>query len=283
MRIYAVANQKGGVGKTTSTINLGRALSELGRRVLVVDCDPQGHLSEAIGVLDATLERSDTGATLARAMLGEWSGELGDLLHKVADNLYVIPTNDDMFLLEPQMYPRSGREYLLSRFLDHLADVFDDVVLDCPPSLGAINDSCLVATHHHVTPSGINVDGQIIIPVAAEDSSIRALRLMLRQIRTLCQGLRIQLTIGGLLVNQYDSRRGNIATSTLAAFQQHPLGVLEIIHDRAKVRDSWRMQTSLLDHAPDSDNAERYRSLAHRLATGEIVGTVATPDEVVPA
>lgn len=271
MRVYAVANQKGGVGKTTSTINLGRALAELGRRVLVVDFDPQGHLTEAIGAAEAPAE----GANLARALLGQWSGELGELLHKVSDNLYVLCTSDDMFLLEPQMYARTGREYLLGRFLDALADVFDDVLIDCPPSLGAINDSALVATRRRTAGGTTEVSGQIIIPVEAEDSSIRALRLLLRQVRTLCEALDIELNIAGLLVSQYDSRRGNVATSTLTAFQNHPLGVLDVIHDRAKIRDAWRLHKTLLDHAPDSENAETYRALARRFAAGEIAGTVA--------
>jgi chromosome partitioning protein len=279
MRVYAVANQKGGVGKTTSTINLGRALSELGRRVLVVDFDPQGHLTEAIGAPEAPTE----GANLARALLGQWSGELGDLLHKVSDNLFVLCTSDDMFLLEPQMYARTGREYLLSRFLDALADVFDDVVIDCPPSLGAINDSALVATRRRTAGGRTEVAGQIIIPVEAEDSSIRALRLLLRQVRTLCEALDIELNIAGLLVSLYDARRGKVATTTLEAFKNHQLGVVEVIHDRAKVRDSWREHKPLLDYAPDSENAEAFRNLARRLAAGEVVGTTAGANAAVSA
>lgn len=279
MRVYAVANQKGGVGKTTSTINLGRALAELGRRVLVVDFDPQGHLTEAIGAPEAPTE----GANLARALLGQWSGELGDLLHKVSDNLYVLCTSDDMFLLEPQMYARTGREYLLSRFLDALADVFDDVVIDCPPSLGAINDSALVATRRRTAGGRTEVDGQIIIPVEAEDSSIRALRLLLRQVRTLCEALDIELNIAGLLVSLYDARRGKVATTTLDAFKNHQLGVVEVIHDRAKVRDSWREHKPLLDYAPDSENAEAFRNLARRLAANEIPGTTAGATAAVSA
>lgn len=279
MRVYAVANQKGGVGKTTSTINLGRALADLGRRVLVVDFDPQGHLTEAIGAPEAPTE----GANLARALLGQWSGELIDLLHQVSDNLFVLSTSDDMFLLEPQMYARTGREYLLSRFLDALADVFDDVVIDCPPSLGAINDSALVATRRRTVGGQTEVDGQIIIPVEAEDSSIRALRLLLRQVSTLCEALDIQLNIAGLLVSLYDGRRGKVATTTLEAFRAHPLGVLDVIHDRAKVRDSWREHKTLLDYAPESDNAETFRKLARRLAANEIPGTAAGTNVTVSA
>lgn len=259
MRIYAVANQKGGVGKTVDTINLGAALAEQGRRVLELDWDPQGHLTEAIGARPA-----ETGApSLARALLGQWSGELAELVQPVGDDLYVIPTSDDMFLLEPQMYGRSGREYLLSRFLDALRGTFDDIVIDCPPSLGALNDNALVATR--VRPADDGIQGKIVIPVQAEDSSIRALRLFLRQIMTLQDALSIQLDVAGLVVNLYDARKGRIATSTMEAFQAHQLGVLAVFKDLKEVREAWRLHTTVISHAPDSETADGFRALAMRL------------------
>ncbi|MBF6347342.1 ParA family protein [Nocardia cyriacigeorgica] len=257
MQIYAIANQKGGVGKTTTTINLAATLAGYGRRVLAIDWDPQGHLTEAIG---ATMAED---ATLARALLGQWTGELGDLVQHVGGSLYVMPTSDDMFLLEPQMYGRSGREYLLSRFLDSLVGIFDDVVIDCPPSLGALNDSALVATRQR--PPAEQVEGKIVIPVQAEDSSIRALRLFLRQVTTLQEALKVELNIEGLVVNLYDGRKGRIATSTLAAFESHPLGVLAVFKDLKEVRESWRLHTTVAAHAPDSDTAAGFRELAERL------------------
>ncbi|MEV4241343.1 ParA family protein [Nocardia sp. NPDC049737] len=257
VRIYAIANQKGGVGKTVDTINLAAALAEQGRRVLAIDWDPQGHLTEALGA------QPGDGASLARALLGQWSGELADLVQQVDGGLFVIPTSDDMFLLEPQMYGRSGREYLLSRFLDALVGIFDDVVIDCPPSLGALNDNALVATRRRL--AGEQVQGKIVIPVQAEDSSIRALRLFLRQITTLQEALNIQLDVAGLIVNLYDGRKGRIATSTLEAFQSHPLGVLAVFKDLKEVREAWRLHTTVIAHAPDSETAAGFRGLVGRL------------------
>ena len=257
VRIYAIANQKGGVGKTVDTINLAATLAEHGRRVLAIDWDPQGHLTEAAGA------RPAEGASLARALLGQWSGELGELVQQVSGGLFVIPTSDEMFLLEPQMYGRSGREWLLSRFLDALVDVFDDVVIDCPPSLGALNDNALVAARRRAVDD--RVQGKIVVPVQAEDSSIRALRLFLRQVTTLQEALSIQLEVAGLVVNLYDGRKGRIATSTLAAFQKHPLGVLAVFKDLAVVREAWRMHTTVIEYAPDSDTAAGFRELATRL------------------
>ncbi|MFD0366356.1 ParA family protein [Nocardia sp. GCM10030253] len=257
MRIYAIANQKGGVGKTVTTVNLAAALAERGRRVLAIDWDPQGHLTEAIGV------EVTPGASLARALLGQWSGELSELVQQVNDNLFVIPTSDDMFLLEPQMYGKAGREYLLSRFLDTVVSIFDDVVIDCPPSLGALNDNALVATRKR--PADDQVQGKIVIPVQAEDSSIKALRLFLRQMTTLQEALNVEFEVAGMTVNMYDGRKGRIATSTLEAFQTHPIGVIGVFKDLKEVRESWRLRTTVLEHAPASETAIGFRKLADRL------------------
>lgn len=272
MRIITVANQKGGVGKTVSTINLAAALAELGRRVLLIDFDPQGHLTESVGAQPAPAD----GANLARCLLGQWTGELGELVHQVSEQLYVVPTSDDMFLLEPQLYARTGREYLLSRFLDALAGVVDEVIIDCPPSLGALTDNGLVAARRRDPDE--DVRGQIVVPVQAEDSSIRALSLFLRQVKTLQEALRITLDIAGLVITQYDSRKGRIATSTKKAFEEHPLGVLETFQDLKEIREAWRMSTTVLDHAPESPTAERFRALARKLRP-----ELAPAGEVVPS
>src|SRR3954464_13055450 len=101
MQRFAIVNQKGGVGKTATTLNLGAALAEAGHRVLLVDLDPQGRLTRALGVPDAAPP-----ATLANVLLGQWAGELRELVAAHQDRLHVIPTNADMFLLEPQAYAR---------------------------------------------------------------------------------------------------------------------------------------------------------------------------------
>lgn len=275
MRIYAVSNQKGGVGKTVTTEHLGAALAEAGRRVLLVDFDPQGHLTGCLGADKVGSEPGDP--NLPKALLGKWQGAVGELIREVDTNLYLVPTCDEMFLLESEMYGRTGRENLLSRFLEQLDGVIDDVLIDCPPSLGPLNDTALVAARDR--GDGSEVTGRILIPVEAEDSSIGALRLLLRQVATLQDALPgVVLTIAGLVVNSYDARRGRIATSTLRAFKNHSLGALGVINQRAAVTEAWRAKQTVFRYAPDSESAQQYRELARAVDP-----TLPTVSEVSPA
>jgi chromosome partitioning protein len=213
-------------------------------------------MTRALGLAEAP-----GAANLANALLGQWAGELGELVTLAHDNLSVIPTSESMFLLEPQMYGKTGREYLLSLLLDALRPAFDHCLIDCPPSLGALTDSALVAARQDDERSG-----GVLIPVWAEDSSLDALRLLLRQIKTLCSVLGIKVNVDGLVVNAYDSRRGRVATSTLQAYESHKtLDVLAIIGDRKEIREGWRLHQPVVIHAPSSDPAEWYHDLAKRV------------------
>src|SRR5690625_4223543 len=128
MDIYALMNQKGGVGKTANTKNLAAAMAERGETVLAVDFDPQGHLTEAMG-----LEESPDQSTLKQKVLGEWNGDLREIIVQHRPGLYVLPTNIDMFLLDRGLYLSQGREWRLARALRELETSFDVALLDCPP------------------------------------------------------------------------------------------------------------------------------------------------------
>lgn len=248
MYAVAVINQKGGVGKTIITLNAGAALAELGYRVLIVDLDPQGNLTEAAG-----LPESLPPATLANAMLARWAGDPAELVTSYRDNLDIIPTNLDAFLVERALYQERAQEHRLLRVLESMGDTYDVCLIDCPPSLGVLTDNALLAA------------GRALVPVQAEDSSLRALRLLLDQIRSLETGLRINVEVLGMVVNLFDRRRGRVATTTLATLRDMPLPVLAVVNDRASIREAWRAGASVLEYAPDSDAAAAFRTLAKAL------------------
>lgn len=255
MRTIALLNQKGGVGKTVITINMGAALAELGYRVLLIDLDPQGHLTDA-----CNLPESVSPATLANALLLDGAtlseAHIAALIAPWRERLDVIPTNLDAFTLERQLYRARGPEYRLQRIIDLLSgsDRYDVCLIDCPPSLGILTDNALVSAE------------QLIIPVQSEDSTLRALRLLLEQVGAVKAELRTEIDILGMVVNLYDRRRGQIVTSTLETLQQMPLEILGIIQDRTAIREAWRAGVPVIEHAPNSDSAQSFRDLAKHLA-----------------
>ena len=255
----SVTNQKGGVGKTVTTVNVGAALAQAGKRVLLVDLDPQGHLTDNLGLPHATEP-----ATLANALLGDWSGELGDLIAVYRDNIHVIPTHPSMFLLEPQMYGAKvrNREQRLSKLLRYLDDAYDFCLIDCPPSLGALTDNGLVATGRRRGERG-PFPGGVLIPVQAEDSTLNAIKLLFQQISTVEHEMELDLDIIGMVINLYDGRRGRIATSTRSALHSmEGVKVVGEIGDRTVVREGWRLHLPVVEHDPKSDAAHGYTELA---------------------
>ncbi len=253
MDIFAFANQKGGVGKTANAINVGAALAEEGRRVLLVDFDPQGHLSEALGVPETDDER-----TLRGWLLGEWRDDPSEMVAKHRELLHVLPTNVDMSLLERGLYQVNNRERRLAKLLERFEDAYDVALIDCAPSLGVITDTALMAARRR--------DGHragVLVPVEAERSSIRALRLLLRQIGILSMEMDIDLDVLGLVPSRFDVRDGRSVADVLDAFRG--LGsppVIAEIRKRADVRDAWAAQVSVIEYAPKSDVADWYRQFA---------------------
>jgi len=253
MDIYAMCNQKGGVGKTANTINLGAALAEMGRRVLLVDWDPQGHATEAMGIPETPDDR-----TLRMAVTGQWHGDVRELLHRYRDRIDVLPTNIDMFLLDKDLYGATAREWALARLLEDLEEEYDVCLLDCAPSLTAGTEAALVAAR-----SRKGKKAGVLVPVEAEDSSIRALRLLLRQVVTLEKLMRIDIGVLGIIPSRFDVRDGEVVTSTLSAFRE--LGrppVIAEIRKRTDIRHAWRAKVPVLEYAPKCEASGWYRDWA---------------------
>ncbi|MFD4263800.1 ParA family protein [Streptomyces sp. NPDC058534] len=253
MDIYSMTNQKGGVGKTANTINLGAALAEYGRRTLLVDWDPQGHLTEALGIPE-----SPDGHTMKGWVLGEWHGDPHDLVVPYREQLHVLPTNMDMFLLDKGLYMANAREMRLAKLLERFEDDYDACVIDAPPSLGIGTECALMAARRRKGKRA-----GLLVPVEAEDSSIRALRLLLRQVAILCEAMDEDVDILGLIPSRYDLRDGEIVSSMLEAFRcmgEPP--VIAEIRKRTDIRKAWRERKPVLEYAPRSEASDWFRDLA---------------------
>jgi chromosome partitioning protein len=188
-RTVAVCNQKGGVGKTTTTINLGAALAEQGRRVLLVDFDPQGALSVGLGI-----QPHDIDATIYNLLM-QSGVTADDVLYKTGINgMDLLPSNIDLSGAEVQLVHEVGREYVLGGVLEPLVPDYDVIMIDCQPSLGLLTINALATA-----------DG-VLIPLECEYFAMRGVALLMETIDKVSRRLNTKLTIDGLLATMYDSR-----------------------------------------------------------------------------
>lgn len=265
-------NQKGGVGKSAGVSGAAGALVERGRRVLVVDADPQGHLTtEALKLPEAPSGRIEDGSpapNLANKLTGDYTGPVRDLLvrhatHQSGGQLWVLPTALDMFLVARTLYAGSrAMEWRLSRMLDDLADELgsdeqpDHVLIDCPPSLDVLTDNGLLAA-----------DG-LFIPVQPERSSRRALRLLLTQITAMENELRVsRRRLLGLLLSMYRRPLSDldryVLTELEALGSEDPdLAIRAHFPQTVKVRESWMYGSPLPLHLPRHELSDQYRRVA---------------------
>lgn len=184
------ANQKGGVGKTTSTVNIGAFLAEFGYRVLLIDFDPQGNLSSSVGA-----EREENGIYELITEQAEPSGTIQDTS---VEGLYVIPSNINLTGANVELIEAERREYFLSEAMEKVEDTWDFILIDSPPSLGLLTLNGLVAAD------------QVFIPLQCEYFALEGVSQLLQTIRRVQKSLNTQLGIGGIFFTMYDSRT-NIA------------------------------------------------------------------------
>ncbi|MFC5150008.1 ParA family protein [Streptomyces aureoversilis] len=261
-----VVNQKGGVGKTAVSAGIAQALAEAGKRVLVVDYDPQGHLTKQLGIPPLTVG----GDSLVKHMIGEATGKIVDLLVPVEGErfdgrLLVLPSCQDAFLLDVRLGPIRASERALERALKPLEEGVDVVIIDGPPSLGLGVDAALYYGRRR-SGERHGVSG-VLIPVEAEDSSADAFEMLTNQIAALDEDFGAQVDYLGIVVNKYDARRGYVATSSLELWQS--LGeprVVGVIPDLREQREAVRVKRPLLDYAPSCKQAIILRDIAKEIS-----------------
>ncbi|MGW7283898.1 ParA family protein [Streptomyces sp. NPDC054847] len=268
VRRIIVCNQKGGVGKTAISAGTGQAWAEEGKRVLLVDYDPQGHLSQQLGVAQIPPGHD----SLVSHMCGESKADLRDLVTVIEDerfgkNLHLLPSCFDGFLLDAKVAVKAAgargfqKEHALERALADLETDYDIVIVDSPPSLGIAMDAALYYGRRR-QGEAIGASG-VLIPVLAEDSSATAFGMLTNQIEDIRADLGTDIDYLGIVVNLYDSRRGVIATTSLREWKN--IGdppVLAVINDLKEQREAVRQQMPLLAYAPTCEQSEAMRKIA---------------------
>jgi len=201
-RIIAIANQKGGVGKTTTAVNLATAFAEAGRRVLLIDLDPQGNASTGLGF--PTEARGPTTYDLLRG-----DSELDTaMVPTVVLRLFLMPGSADLAGIELEMSQENRREFLLARMLRGQLGVFDEVLIDCPPSLNLLTINALVAAD------------TVLVPLQCEFYALEGLAQLMRTIERVQQGLNPRLALEGVLLTMYD-QRNNLSEQVAADVRRH--------------------------------------------------------------
>jgi len=248
-RIIAMCNQKGGVGKTTSTINLAAALAEYGRRVLIVDFDPQGAASVGVGINPHELDKT------IYNLLMERSVKVEDVLrHTAVPGLDLLPANIDLSAAEVQLVSEVARESILARVLRSVTDSYDVVLIDCQPSLGLLTVNALAAAHG------------VVVPLECEFFALRGVAMLVETIEKVRDRLNPRLELDGILATKYDSRTlhsREVVARVAEAFGSRLLHT--VISRTVKFPDASVAAESILAYAPTSAGAAAYRQLAREL------------------
>ena len=245
-RVVALCNQKGGVGKTTSTINLGAALTEFGRRVLLVDFDPQGALSVGLGVQPHQLDRT------IYDVLMESSVSLDDVLLKTnIPGMDLVTSNIDLSAAEVQLVNEVAREQTLARALTPALPDYDLVLIDCQPSLGLLTVNALTAAD------------EVVIPLECEFFSLRGVALLIDTIEKVRERLNPRLHIAGILATMYDARTVHgreVFARVVEAFGDTVFDT--VITRTVRFPETTVAGEPITTWAPSSSGAQQYRALA---------------------
>ena len=247
-RIIAMCNQKGGVGKTTTSINMSAALVEYGRKVLLIDYDPQGALSAGLGIM------AHDDITIYDLMLDSSIDPKTAIKHTAIAGLDVIPANIELSAAEMKLVNEFSRENILSRILKKVADDYDLIVIDCQPSLGLLTVNALTAAHG------------VIIPLATEYFALRGVAILEDIIKKVQETTNPTLVLDGVLGTMYDGRTlhsREVMDRLREAFGEKLFK--SVIHRTVKFPDATVAAEPITSFASDSEAAEAYRTVAREL------------------
>jgi len=247
-KIIAIANQKGGVGKTTTAINLSASLAHLGKNVLLVDADPQANASTGLSIDVKEMEH-----TIYECLIGESTSEQS-IVKTETKNLSLLPSHIDLVGAEIELANLDNRDTILRNILTPLKDVYDYIIIDCSPSLGIITVNALTAAD------------SVIIPVQCEYFALDGLSKLLNTIKLIKNNLNPDLTIEGFLLTMFDNRL-RYANSVANEVRKHFESMLfkTIIYRNVKLSEATGYGKPTLEYEPHSKGAQNYLQLAKEL------------------
>lgn len=247
-KIISLANQKGGVGKTTTAINLAAALAKSGQHVLLIDADPQANASSGLGVDIRTLD-----STIYECLVNRIDPHTA-IIQTQIEHLDIIPSHIDLVGAEIEMLNITNRENILKSTLSQIRDEYDYILIDCSPSLGLITINALTASN------------SVIIPVQCEFFALEGIAKLLNTIKIIKQKLNPSLQIEGFLLTMYDNRL-RLSNQVYEEVKRHfgDLVFNTVIARNVRLSEAPSHGLSVLDYDPTSKGAKNYNDLAHEL------------------
>lgn len=247
-KVIAIANQKGGVGKTTTSINLSASLADKGKKVLVIDTDPQGNTTSGFGI-----DKNDLEDTIYELILGECS--IHDcIIKEVIKNVSLLPSNVNLAAAEIELIGIDKKEYILKNEVDYVREQFDFIIIDCPPSLNAL------------TINALTTADSVLVPIQCEYYALEGLSQLIHTVNLVKERLNPELEIEGVVFTMYDSRTNlsmQVVENVKSHLNQNIYKTMIPRNIRLAEAPSYGMPIHMYD--PKSAGAEAYMNLAEEV------------------
>lgn len=254
-RVIAIANQKGGVGKTTTTLNLGAALVEQEKTVLLIDLDPQGSLTTSLGIDPEDVEETIYNSIHA-SIEGEEELSIQEVIYETEAKMDLAPSNLELSSAEMELMHATMRELILKDIIEPARSEYDFILIDCPPNLGLL------------TINALSCASEVLIPLQADYLAVKGVNQLMRSIYIVQKKINKSLKIAGVLLTMADirTRHSREIIETVKETMGGSIHVFDpIIKMNVRVKDASVAGQSILEYAPDSDVAQSYRTLAKEM------------------